>query len=46
VRTTPCLAKALLDEAARHGLKVMIGVPWTQHVAFLDDRAPPAADPA
>ena len=30
---------ALLDTALRHGLKVMIGVPWTQHVAFLGDRA-------
>jgi GT2 family glycosyltransferase len=29
---------ALLDEAARHGLRVMIGLPWSQHVAFLDDR--------
>ena len=29
----------LLDAAARHGLKVMIGVPWTQHIAFLGDRA-------
>jgi len=28
----------LLDEAARHGLKVMAGLPWSQHVAFLDDR--------
>ena len=28
----------LLDAALRHGLKVMIGVPWTQHVAFLGDR--------
>jgi len=28
----------LLDEAARHGLRVMIGLPWSQHVAFLDDR--------
>ncbi len=28
----------LLDEAARHDLRVMIGVPWPQHVAFLDDR--------
>src|SRR5438105_4396164 len=27
-----------LDEAARAGLRVMIGLPWTQHVAFLDDR--------
>jgi GT2 family glycosyltransferase/sugar lactone lactonase YvrE len=29
----------LLDEAARHGLRVMVGLPWMQHVAFLDDRA-------
>ena len=29
----------LLDTAARHGLRVMVGVPWTQHVAFLGDRA-------
>jgi GT2 family glycosyltransferase/sugar lactone lactonase YvrE len=28
----------LLDEAAKHGLRVMVGVPWSQHVAFLDDR--------
>ena len=29
----------LLDEASRHGLRVMVGIPWMQHVAFLDDRA-------
>ncbi len=28
----------LLDEAARNGLYVMVGLPWSQHVAFLDDR--------
>ncbi|HVB38743.1 MAG TPA: glycosyltransferase, partial [Vicinamibacterales bacterium] len=28
----------LLDLAAAHGLRVMVGLPWTQHVAFLDDR--------
>jgi len=28
----------LLDEAARHGLRVMIGLPWSQHIAFLSDR--------
>ena len=28
----------LLDEAARCGLRVMVGLPWSQHVAFLDDR--------
>ncbi|HEX4348251.1 MAG TPA: glycosyltransferase, partial [Vicinamibacterales bacterium] len=31
--------RALLDEAARHGLRVIVGLPWSQHVAFLDDRA-------
>lgn len=29
----------LLDEAARHDLKVMVGMPWAQHIAFLGDRA-------
>ena len=29
----------LLDEAARHGLRVLVGLPWSQHIAFLDDRA-------
>jgi len=28
----------LLDEAARQRLRVMVGLPWPQHVAFLDDR--------
>ncbi len=28
----------LLDQAARYQLKLLIGVPWMQHVAFLDDR--------
>jgi O-antigen biosynthesis protein len=27
----------LLDEAARHGLRVMVGLPWEQHLTFLDD---------
>src|SRR6187401_3162001 len=38
VRTYTVPSLALLDEAARHGLRVMIGLPWSQHVAFLDDR--------
>lgn len=28
----------LLDAAAARGLRVMIGLPWEQHVTFLDDR--------
>ena len=38
VRTYTPPGMDLLDEAARHGLRVMIGLPWSQHVAFLDDR--------
>ena len=30
--------REILDEAARHGLRVMVGLPWSQHVAFLDHR--------
>src|SRR6188768_89498 len=37
VRTYTVPSIALLDEAARHGLRVMVGLPWSQHVAFLDD---------
>jgi GT2 family glycosyltransferase len=29
--------REVLDEAWRHGLRLMIGLPWAQHVAFLDD---------
>jgi GT2 family glycosyltransferase len=29
--------RSLLDAALRHGLKVMVGLPWEQHVAFLDE---------
>jgi len=29
--------RRLLDSAQRHGLRVMVGLPWEQHVAFLDD---------
>lgn len=32
----------VLDVAAEHGLLVMVGLPWEQHVAFLDDRDRPA----
>src|SRR5579862_4831967 len=30
--------KYLLDEAERAGLSVIVGLAWTQHVCFLDDR--------
>ena len=29
----------LLDLAAARGLRLMIGLPWEQHIAFLDDKA-------
>ena len=29
--------RRLLDLAQRHGLRVMVGIPWEQHVAFLDE---------
>ena len=37
VRTYTAPPEAVLDEAARQDLRVMAGVPWPQHVAFLDD---------
>ena len=38
VRTYTAPGLDLLDEAARQGLRVMVGLPWSQHVAFLDNR--------
>ena len=29
----------LLDAASRQGLRVLVGIPWEQHVAFLDKRS-------
>ena len=29
--------RSLLDAAQQHGLRVMVGLPWEQHIAFLDD---------
>ena len=37
VRTYTVPSLEILDEAERAGLRVMVGVPWSQHVAFLDD---------
>src|SRR5437762_1551132 len=39
VRTYTTPRRDLLDAAAREGLRVMVGLPWSQHVAFLDDRS-------
>ena len=37
VRTYTVPRMELLDLAADHGLKVIVGIPWTQHTAFLAD---------
>ena len=39
VRTYTVPPRWILDCAARHGLRVMICLPWEQHVTFLDDHA-------
>jgi GT2 family glycosyltransferase len=36
VRVYTAPPRWLLDTALRHGLRVMVGIPWEQHVAFLD----------
>jgi GT2 family glycosyltransferase len=36
VRVYTAPPRWLLDLALRHGLRVMVGLPWEQHVAFLD----------
>lgn len=38
VRTYTVPPRWLLDLALEHGLYVMIGLPWEQHITFLDDR--------
>jgi GT2 family glycosyltransferase/membrane protein implicated in regulation of membrane protease activity len=43
VRTYTVPPRWLLDAAARFGLRVMVGLPWEQHVAFLDERGRDAA---
>ena len=41
VRTYTVPPRWLLDAALRHGLKLMIGLPWEQHIAFLDEPGRP-----
>ncbi len=38
VRTYTVPPRRLLDTALAHGLRVLVGLPWEQHVAFLDER--------
>lgn len=38
VRTYTPPPRWLLDLAQEHGLRVMVGLPWEQHVTFLDQR--------
>ena len=38
VRTYTVPDQRLLDLAEQHGVRLMVGVPWADHVAFLDDR--------
>ena len=38
VRTYTVPPRYLLDAAEEHGLYVMVGLPWEQHIAFLDQR--------
>jgi GT2 family glycosyltransferase len=38
VRTYTVPDQRFLDLAGQHGLRIMAGLPWADHVAFLDDR--------
>ena len=38
VRTYTVPPRRLLDAALAHGLRVFVGLPWEQHVTFLDER--------
>ncbi len=38
LRTYTVPDQRFLDLAQQHGLRIMAGVPWADHVAFLDDR--------
>ena len=39
VRTYTVPRREVLDVAAKVGLRLIVGIPWTQHVSFLDDRS-------
>src|ERR1044071_8353208 len=37
-RTFTVPPKSLLDKAAANGLRVIVGIPWPQHISFLDSK--------
>src|SRR5258706_2531704 len=37
IRTYTVPPRWFLDAAQRHGLRIMVGMPWEQHVSFLDE---------
>ena len=39
IRTYTVPPRWLLDEALKNALHVMVGIPWEQHITFLDDSA-------
>jgi len=39
LRTFTVPPRWLLDLAARHRIRLLVGIPWTEHVCFLDSRA-------
>jgi GT2 family glycosyltransferase/membrane protein implicated in regulation of membrane protease activity len=41
IRTYTPPPRWVLDTASRYGLRIMVGIPWEQHVAFLDDPGRP-----
>ena len=41
VRTYTVPPRWLLDLAFKHKLRMMVGVPWEQHIAFLEDKSAP-----
>jgi glycosyltransferase involved in cell wall biosynthesis len=41
VRTYTVPPRWLLDQAGHFGLRLMVGLPWEQHIAFLDDPGRP-----
>jgi GT2 family glycosyltransferase len=44
VRTYTAPPRWLLDAAQRYCLRVMVGLPWEQHIAFLEGRQPRAIE--